>query len=201
MTDRTAPAAHPIEPTLAKRWSPRSYDDRAIPAAALAQCLEAARWAASCLNEQPWTYLVTRRAEDAQAHAKLLACLSPNNQGWAGRAPVLMLGVARTHFAASGKPNRHAAYDLGQATANLAAQAAALGLQAHQMAGFDAAAARAAFAIPEGYDPIAAITLGYPGPAGALPEALAARETAPRARKPIAEFTHIGAWGNGGSPA
>ena len=201
MTDRTAPAAHPIAPVLAARWSPRSYEDRPVPAAALAQVLEAARWAASCLNEQPWTYLVTRKAEEPAAHAKLLACLSPNNQGWAVRAPVLMLGVARTNFAASGKPNRHAAYDLGQATANLAAQAAALGLQAHQMAGFDAAAARAAFAIPEGYEPMVAITLGYPGPASALPEALAARETAPRTRKPIAEFTHLGAWGAMGSPA
>lgn len=201
MTDRIAPAAHPIEPALAARWSPRSYDERPIPAAALAQVLEAARWAASCINDQPWNYLVTRKAEDAAAHAKLLACLSPNNQGWAVRAPVLMLGVARTDFAASGKPNRHAAYDVGQATANLAAQAAALGLQAHQMAGFDAAAARAAFAIPDGYEPMAAITLGYPAPAAALPEALAARETAPRVRKPIAEFTHLGAWGAMGSPA
>ncbi|WP_198371230.1 nitroreductase family protein [Roseomonas rosulenta] len=201
MTDRIAPADHPIEHALAARWSPRSYDERPIPTAALAQCLEAARWAASCVNDQPWNYLVTRKAEEPEAHAKLLACLSPNNQGWAVRAPVLMLSVARTDFASSGKPNRHAGHDVGQASANLAAQAAALGLQAHQMAGFDAAAARAAFAIPEGYEPMAAITLGYPGPAAALPEALAARETAPRTRKPIAEFTHLGAWGNGGSPA
>lgn len=201
MTDRIAPAAHPIEGMLAARWSPRSYDDRAIPDAVLAQVLEAARWAASCINDQPWNFLVTRRDRDAAAHAALLGCLSANNQAWAGRAPVLMLGVARLHFASNGNPNRHAGYDLGQATANLAAQAAALGLQAHQMAGFDAAKARAAFAIPEGFDPMAAITLGYPGPAAALPEALAARETAPRARKPIAEFTHLGAWGSTGSPA
>ena len=201
MTDRTAPTAHPIEAALAARWSPRSYEDRAIPAAALAQCLEAARWAASCFNDQPWNFLVARRDADAAAHAKLLGCLSANNQAWAGSAPVLMLGIARTHFAHNGNPNRHAGYDLGQATANLAAQAAALGLQAHQMAGFDAAAARTAFAIPEGFDPLVAITLGYPGPASALPEALAARETAPRTRRPIAEFTHMGAWGNGGSPA
>lgn len=201
MTDRTAPAAHPIAAPFAARWSPRAYEERDIPAALLAQVLEAARWAASCVNDQPWNFLVTRKAEEPEAHARLLACLSPNNQSWAVRAPVLILGVARTAFAASGKANRHAGYDLGQATANLAAQAATLGLQAHQMAGFDAAAARAAFAIPEGFDPMTAITLGYPGPASALPEALAARETAPRARKPIAEFTHLGAWGSLGSPA
>jgi nitroreductase len=201
MTDRIAPAAHPIEAALAARWSPRSYEERAVPAAALAQCLEAARWAASCFNDQPWNFLVCRKDADAEGHARLLGCLSANNQGWAGRAPVLMLGVARMQFAHNGNPNRHAAYDLGQATANLAAQAAALGLQAHQMAGFDATAARSAFAIPEGFDPLVAITLGYPGPAAALPEALATREAAPRARKPQGEFTHLGAWGALGSPA
>ena len=201
MTDRTAPTAHPIEAALAARWSPRSYEDRAVPDGMLAQLLEAARWAASCFNDQPWNFLVARRDKDAAGYAQLLSCLSANNQAWAGRAPVLMLGIARTHFAHNGTPNRHAGYDLGQATANLAAQAAALGLQAHQMAGFDAAAARAAFAIPEGFDPLTAMTLGYPGPAAALPEALAARETAPRARKAVAEFTHLGAWGAKASPA
>jgi nitroreductase len=201
MTDRTAPAAHPIEPALAARWSPRAYEDRAIPAAALAQVLEAARWAASCFNDQPWNFLVARKDIDAEAHGKLLACLSTNNQAWAGRAPVLMLGIARTQFAHNGNPNRHAGYDLGQATANLAAQAAALGLQAHQMAGFDAAAARSAFAIPEGFDPLVAITLGYPGAAATLPEALATREAAPRARHPIGAFTHLGAWGATGGIA
>ncbi len=201
MTDRTAPAAHPIAAPLAARWSPRSYEERAVPDAALAQVLEAARWAASCVNDQPWNYIVARKEKEAEGYAKIFSCLSANNQGWAGRAPVLIFGVARQNFAHNGNPNRHAAYDLGQATANLAAEAATLGLQAHQMAGFDAAKAREAFAIPEGFDPLVAITLGYPGPASALPEALAARETAPRARRPIAEFTHLGAWGAAGSPA
>lgn len=200
MTDRTAPAAHPIAPVLAARWSPRSFEEQAVPDAALAQVLEAARWAASCVNDQPWNYIVARKDREAEGHAKLFGCLSPNNQGWAMRAPVLMLGVARTHFAANGNPNRHAVYDLGQATANLAAQAAALGLQTHQMAGFDAAKARESFAIPEGFDPLVMLTLGFPGPASALPEALAARETAPRARKPIGEFVHLGAWGSTGAP-
>jgi nitroreductase len=201
VTDRTAPAAHPIAAPFASRWSPRSYEDRAVPDAALAQVLEAARWASSCFNDQPWNFILARKGREEEGHAKLFSCLSANNQGWAGRAPVLMLGVARTAFAHNGNPNRHAAYDLGQATANLAAQAAALGLQAHQMAGFDAAKAREAFAIPEGFDPLVMLTLGYAGAADALPEALAAREAAPRVRKAIAEFTHLGAWGAAGSPA
>ena len=134
MTDRTAPAAHPIAAPIAARWSPRSYEERPVPDAALAQVLEAARWAASCVNDQPWNYIVARKEKEAEGYAKIFSCLSANNQGWAGRAPVLILGVARQNFAHNGNPNRHAAYDLGQATANLAAEAATLGLQAHQMA-------------------------------------------------------------------
>ena len=157
--------------------------------------LEAGRWAASAYNEQPWLYLVTRRHVEPQAHAKLLGCLVPFNQGWADKAPVLMLACARMTSAGNGKPNRWAEYDTGQASAAMAIEAAGLGLQLHQMAGFDAAAARAAFAIPEGVEPIAAMTLGRPGPASALNEELAQRETAPRVRKPAAEIFFGGAWG------
>ncbi len=191
---RPAPAAVPIAETLAARWSPRGYDDRPVPPEALRAVLEAARWAASCYNDQPWHYLVTRRHEEPEAFAKLLACLTPGNQAWAAQAPVLMLSIARMKFAHNGSHNRHAWHDVGQASANLAAQAAALGLQAHQMAGFDPAAARAAFSIPEDYDPVAAITLGYPAPPETLPEALKTRETAPRSRRGAEEFVHLGAW-------
>jgi nitroreductase len=193
--DRTAPTAHPIAPMLAARWSPRSYADRPVPEEALRSVLEAARWAASSNNDQSWNYLVTRRAEEPEAFARLLGCLSPGNQIWAGKAPVLMLSVARMAFAQSGKPNRHAWHDVGQASANLVAQAAALGLQGHQMAGFDAEKTRAAFAIPDGFDPVAALALGYPGDPEALPEPQRTRETAPRVRRPIGEFAHLGAWG------
>ena len=95
MTDRTAPAAHPIAAPLAARWSPRSYEERAVPDAALAQVLEAARWAASCVNDQPWNYIVARKEKEAEGYAKIFSCLSPNNQGWAGRAPVLIASARR----------------------------------------------------------------------------------------------------------
>lgn len=193
--DRTAPTEHPVSPAIAARWSPRSYLDEALDDAALRRVLEAGRWAASAYNEQPWLYLVTRRHAEPEAHAKLLACLVPFNQGWAGAAPVLMLACARMTSAANGKPNRWAEYDTGQASSAMAIEAAALGLQIHQMAGFDAAAARAAFAIPEGVEPIAAMVLGRPGPASALNAQLAEREAAPRARKPAAELFFGGAWG------
>lgn len=193
--DREAPAEHPIEALLRRRWSPRSFTDRPVSAAALNSLLEAARWAASCNNAQPWHYLVARKQEDAVAFDKLLGCLSPNNQTWAGKAAVLMLAVARTTFPANGNRNRHAWYDTGAASAMMAVQAVALGLQLHQMAGFDAAKAREAFAIPAEYEPVAAIALGHPGRPEALPEALKARETAPRQRRLINDFAFFGTWG------
>ena len=193
--DREAPAAQPIEALIRRRWSPRSFQDRPVADAALASLLEAARWAASCFNAQPWHLVVARREREPEAHARLLACLSVGNRRWAGRAPVLMLAVARARFPQDdARPNRHAGYDTGAAMAQLALQAVALGLQAHQMGGFDAARAREAFAIPEGFEPMAAIALGHPGAADALPEELRAREVAPRTRRPVAEFAHFGAW-------
>jgi len=192
--DREAPAEASIEALLRRRWSPRSYQERPVSDAALASLLEAARWAASCFNAQPWHLIVARRDREPEAHAKLAACLSGNNQRWAPKAPVLMLAVGRNTFPQNDSPNRHAGYDTGAAMAQMAVQAVALGLQLHQMGGFDVAKAREAFAIPEGYEPFAAIAVGYPGPADALPEDLRARETAPRQRRAVAEFVHFGGW-------
>jgi nitroreductase len=191
--DKTAPAAQPIHPILAARWSPRAFSAREVSEAELAQLLEAARWASSCFNDQPWHYVVTRRGGDG--HAALLATLSANNQAWVQHAPLLLLACARTHFAHNGQPNRHAWHDVGQASANMAAQAASLGLQLHQMAGFDAAAARLACALPEGIEPVAAIAIGEAGDPAALPEALASRERAARARHEAKSFVHHGRFG------
>lgn len=192
--DREAPADHPIEPLLRRRWSPRSFTGAPVGRAALDSLLEAARWAASSSNQQPWHLIVARKAEEPEAFARLLGVLAPGNQAWADRASVLMLAVARMTNPANGNPNRHAFYDTGAAMAQMALQAAALGMQLHQMGGFDAARAREAFAIPEGYDPAAAIALGPVGVAEALPEALAAREVAPRQRRPIGDWAFFGAW-------
>ncbi len=167
-----------------------------MPEEALRRALEAARWAASCNNAQPWHYVIARRHRDAAGFAAILGCLTPGNQAWCAAAPVLMVSVARMDFPANGKPNRHAWHDVGAASAQLAIEAAALGLQAHQMAGFDPARARAALGIPEGFEPVAAIALGYPGRPDALAEPYRTRETAPRQRRDVAEFAFIGAWGS-----
>jgi nitroreductase len=192
--DREAPAKHPIEALLRRRWSPRSFTGAPVGEAALDSLLEAARWAASSSNQQPWHLIIARRDREAEAFGRLLGVLAPGNQAWAEKASVLMLAVARMANPANGNPNRHAFYDTGAAMAQMALQAVALGMQVHQMGGFDTAKAREAFGIPEGYEPAAAIALGPVGVAETLPEALAAREVAPRQRRPIGEWAFFGGW-------
>jgi len=190
-----APSAHPIADLLAHRWSPRAFADRPVDAATLRQLFEAARWAASSYNDQPWFYLLATR-ENPQEFQKMLACLIEFNQTWAKTAPVLAVSVARTKFAHNGTPNNWARHDVGAASASLAVQATELGLAIHQMAGFDANRVRETYHIPEDYEPVAAMAIGYPGEADSLPEALRQRELAERARKPIADFVFSGDWGS-----
>jgi len=189
---RNAVTTHALLPAIAARWSPRAFAATPVTDEALHAILEAGRWAASAYNDQPWSFIVTRRG--TPEHAAMLATLVPFNQGWAGAAPVLFYSVLRTHFA-DGRPNKHAWHDVGAATAQIAIEASARGLQAHGMAGYDADAARVALHIPEGHEPAAAWALGFPGDAASLPEGLAERETAPRARRAAAETLYAGTFG------
>ena len=195
MTDRTAPADTPLLPAIAARWSPRAFRNHPVAPETLARVLEAGRWASSCFNEQPWAFVVAERHRNPDAFARIFAMLSDNNRTWAGAAAVLMVACARTRFAGNGSPNIHAWYDLGQATSAMAIEAAGLGLQMHQMAGVDRTRAKQDLGIPDDVDVVVAIALGHPGDASSLPEALAAREVAPRVRKPQAEWVFAGRWG------
>jgi len=190
-----APAQFPIDPLLANRWSPRAFADRPVEPAKLRQLFEAARWAASCYNDQPWNYIVATR-EDPAGFGKMLACLMEGNQAWAKSAPVLAISVARTKFKHDGSVNRHAQHDVGAASACLALEAESLGLAVHQMGGFDANRARDTYHIPADHDPMAAIAIGYPGDPAALPDKLRERELAPRSRRPISDFVYSGNWGS-----
>ena len=192
--EKPADNAHPIHDLLKRRWSPRAFSDKPVEPETLRSLWEAARWAPSCFNEQPWYFLVATKRDGAE-YDRLLACLNEGNSAWAGRAPVLMVSVARTAFQDDGEPNRHALHDVGQAVANLTLQATALGLFVHQMAGFSPEKVRQAFAVPEGFEPVAAIALGYPGDPTVLPEKLRQRELAPRSRKPLEDFVFSGRWG------
>lgn len=190
---KTADAAHPILDTLRDRWSPRAFDDRPVPREDILSLLEAARWAPSCYNDQPWFFIMAEKS-DPENYNRLFEVLLPGNQAWAGSAPVLMLSVARTVFGSNGKPNRHALHDVGQAVAQLTVQAVSRGLRVHQMAGFSQAKARETLGIPEECEPVAAIALGYPGDPETLPNQLKIMETEPRQRRPLSEFVFTGAY-------
>lgn len=186
---KSAPAQYPILEVLGNRWSPLSFSNRNVEGDKLHRIFESARWAASCSNEQPWNYLVTHKGTDA--FEKLAACLVEGNS-WAKNAPILILVIARMIFAQNGKPNRHAYYDTGMATGNLLAQATAEGLVAHQMAGYDAARADAAFELPQHHESISVMALGYYGDQSDLNEKQKEREAKPRTRKPAADFVFYG---------
>jgi nitroreductase len=175
-----------IHELLARRWSPRTFSSRPVEPEKLTQLFEAARWAPSCYNAQPWAFIVATR-EDAEGYNRLLSTLMEANRQWAARAPVLILAVAKLDFDHVARPNRHAFYDLGQAVADLTVQATALDLLIHQMGGFDPGAARELFAVPKGYEPVAVLALGYQEGPPADPAA--------RTRKPLADFVFSGSWG------
>jgi nitroreductase len=184
----------PIEESLQQRWSPCTFSDRKVETKKLCSVLEAARWAASSYNEQPWSYIIATQDNPAEFD-QLLGCLAEGNQEWARNAPILMLSVAKLNFERNGKDNRHAFHDVGAASANLAMQAAALGLFVHQMAGFDVQKAKDIYNIPEGYEPVAAIALGYMGDPSTASEKLQERDSAPRTRKSLETFIFTESWG------
>jgi nitroreductase len=190
---RSSVTATPVHPLLAERWSPRSFDaSYEVTDEQLTALLEAARWAASAHNVQPWRFLVGRRGDATfkAVHDTLIGF----NQTWAGNASVLIAAVAAERQA-DGTPHATAAYDTGLAVAQLTVQAHAEGLHAHQMGGFLPERLAAGFAIPEGFRPLAVIAVGALADAGLLPdEALRARETAARTRRPLDETFFAGSW-------
>ena len=190
---RVASTDYPVHELIAKRWSPYSFDDRTVPEADLRSLFEAARWAPSSYNEQPWNYIVATK-ERPEEFARLLSCLVEGNQVWARYAPVLALGVAKLNFARNDKPNRAAIHDLGLAAGNLVTEATARGLVVHQMIGILPDRVREIYAIPEGYEPMTGFAIGYVGDPNRLPDHLKERDRAPRSRKPLREFVFGGRW-------
>ena len=188
-----APEVEGVLPVFFHRWSPRSFADRDVSPVMLAKCFEAARWAASSFNEQPWRFFLGTRG--SATYKKIFESLGEFNQVWAASAPVLILGVARTKFSHNDAPNRVALYDLGAAASYMTLQATALGLATHQMAGVDLDKARKLLEIPEEYIIGAAIALGYQGEPTALTnEQMHKQEITPRQRKPLDEIV-LSAWG------
>lgn len=189
-----APSEYPVHDLIRDRWSPRAFSDKAIAPADLCGLFEAARWAPSSSNEQPWAFIVAPKHDHAN-FTKALQPLVEFNVNWAKHAAVLGFAVSELAFAKNKAPNRNAQYDTGASTALLSIEAVSRGILVHQMAGFDPDTAREVFAIPASWDAIAAFAMGYPGDPASLPQPYRDRETAPRVRKPIREFVMSGKWG------
>jgi len=195
MTEKKTPTDYPIHELLAKRWSPYAFEDRPVPKSDLRSLFEAARWAPSSYNEQPWRYIVCTK-DDPEQFQRLLSCLVDENQIWAKAAPVLALGVVSLRFARNAKDNRAAVHDLGLAAGNLLLEATTRGLFVHQMIGILPDKAREIYAIPEGFEAWTALAIGYKGDMMSLPDQLRESDLAPRQRKPLREFVFSGKWEN-----
>ncbi|MGX5697934.1 nitroreductase family protein [Agromyces soli] len=190
VTSRKAATEAPLIDPLADRWSPRAFDpDAVVETETLRTVLEAARWAPSANNSQPWRFIVARRG--TAAFTTIHDAMAGFNKEWADSAAVLIVNIAETADA-EGRPRPWARYDLGQAVAHLTVQAQHEGLHTHQMGGFDAQAIHDAFELPGNQEVVSITTLGALGDVDQLNEVLREREVAPRQRMQLEEFVTVG---------
>ncbi len=191
---KKAVADHSVNELLLKRWSPYGFADRPVSQEDLCSLFEAARWAASSYNEQPWSYIVATK-DDTQEFGRVLSCLVEPNQAWAKEASALVLCSTTLNFTRNSKPNAAAIHDLGLAAGNLSLEATARGISVHQMIGILPDKAREVFDIPDGVQAVTAMAIGYAADPNSLPDQLKQRDLSPRQRKPLTEFVFGGAWG------
>ncbi len=194
MLNKPAQTSTPVHELIRERWSPRAFNGKAVSATDLTAVLEAARWAASSNNGQPWRFIVATN-DDTAAHAAAVAGFATRNQRWAKAAPVLIFACARKTFEANGNPNAHSWYDTGAAVAMLTIEAQSRGLRIHQAAGIERDTIRATYGVPEEFDIVVGFALGHQGDPDSLPEDLPGREKEPRARKPLADIVFSGKFG------
>jgi len=179
--------SHPVHEVIQKRWSPRAFADKMLTEEQALTLFEAARWAASCFNEQPWRFIWSRKDGSAR-YEQLVSCLNAGNQAWAGSAPLLILALAKTTFSANGKPNRWACHDLGLAIGNLTTQASLMDFYVHNMGGFDRHKASEIFSLPEDIEPLTMIAVGWLGDPDTLSEKDKQSELQVQTRKELAEL-------------
>jgi nitroreductase len=186
MSTTTSFAPGNLHELIRTRWSPRNFSSRPIEPEKLRSLFEAATWAASCFNEQPWRYVLATREEPEQFQ-RVLGLLRENNQQWAKTAWALGFSAGKKTFTLNGTQNRFALHDTGAATANLALEGTALGLRTHFMGGFDAHRARTEFHVPDDFEIGAAFSIGYIDETATTP--------GPRTRKGLDEIVFSGDWG------
>jgi len=190
---KLADTEYPIHELLKKRWSPRAFSEKSIDTELLNQLFEAARWAPSSYNEQPWRFIVARK-NDTEAYEQLASVMNEFNQSWAMDAPVLVLALTKTTFDLDGRDNPHAGHDLGQAIAHLTFEATKNDLYVHQMAGISPEKARELYDISDDYNPMTMFAIGYKGQPESLDEKMKKQETSPRIRKDLEEILFEGEW-------
>ena len=193
-SQKQASPDHPIHELIAKRWSPYAFADRSVTADDLTSLFEAARWAASSYNEQPWSYIVATES-DPEGFERLLSCLVEGNQAWAKAAPVLAIGCTSLNFSRNGKPNAAAVHDLGLASATLTFEATARALFVHQMIGILPERVRELYGVPDGVQPMTGLAIGYAADPNSLPETYRERDLSPRPRKSLDQFVFGSEWG------
>ncbi|WOO42066.1 nitroreductase family protein [Rubellicoccus peritrichatus] len=193
---KRAEPSHSILPQLTERYSPYVYEPKAVEQEKLLRILEAARWAASSFNEQPWRYILAERTDET-AFANALECLVDANQDWAKNAGALLLCCTGKNFSYNKKPNRVNEHDLGLAGANLTIQAVHEGLQVHMMGGIVPSKIRQVYKVPEEFEPLTAIAIGYAAKpdSGHVDQSIADRDTTKRERLPLGEFVFGTTWG------
>lgn len=191
MSHKPAPSSVEIHPLIQDRWSPLSFRPEPLTKLQIQQLCEAARWAPSSYNDQPWSFLMAPRDDEIE-FSRLLSCLADANQVWAQHAGLLVLAIARTTLTRNGHPNRFGMHDTGMATIQLVLQAEAMGLKAHLMGGYNAAQARAIYEIPESFEPAAVMAIGFPGEVEKLPSELQQRERSERSRRSLDQMIFTG---------
>lgn len=192
-TVKEADAEYSIHELIKKRWSPRAFSDKPVEAEMIRRLFDAARWAPSSYNEQPWRFIYASKSEEKE-FGRLSRVLNEYNAKWATNAPLLLLTVVKQHFEGNGKPNRVAEHDLGAAMSYLTFEATANDLYVHQMAGILPEKANELYEIPEGFTPYTMAAIGYLGEPDQLPENFQESELSERSRLDIDEIAFQGSW-------
>lgn len=190
---KPAETSQPIHELLRERWSPRAFADRPVPTDILVSLFEAARWAASCNNAQPWRFIVAVK-EDTETYQTLLGCFNDRNQTWAYQAPVLMITCADNNLP-DGRASNYGFYDTGAAMAQLTVQASEHGLVVHSAQGIEFDKVKQTYGVPDDFTICTGVAIGYQGEAETLPENYAEREVLPRDRKPLSDLVFTGRFG------
>jgi nitroreductase len=187
----TSTADREIHALIKDRKSIRAFDSKPIPEAEVHKLFEAARWAASSMNEQPWRFILADRSKNAAWFELILSTLNESNRVWAKEGAMLTVVLSRKNFTHNGLPNKHAMHDTGLAISNLSIQATAAGIYLHQMGGFDNEKLRTALQIDPLFEIVSVLVLGYPGKVDQLPAHLQERELKPRVRKPLDQIVYV----------